>query len=57
MSSDGPSALEFLHSTLRWVEQLEKAPDPSLDTKSVAELKDILIIRIAKLESISLDKE
>jgi hypothetical protein len=50
MSSDGPRALEFLRSTLNWVEQLEKTPDPSLGAKAVAELKEILVARIAKLE-------
>jgi hypothetical protein len=56
MSSDGPGALKFLHTTLSWVEQLERTPDPALDSESVAELKVILIARIAKLESVLLDK-
>jgi hypothetical protein len=50
MGSDGPSTLEFLHSTLAWLDQLEANPDPSLKVESVAELRKLLVARIARHE-------
>jgi hypothetical protein len=36
MRPDGLSALEFLHSTLNWLDQFEQTADPSRDSESVA---------------------
>jgi len=50
MRPGGLSTLEFLHSTLNWLDQLVQTPDPSLDAESVAELRKILVARIARYE-------
>jgi hypothetical protein len=46
----GSETLKFLRSTLQWLEEHEQDPDPMFDAESVAELKEILLSRIAKYE-------
>jgi hypothetical protein len=48
MPHDSPDTLEFFRIELQ---KLERAPEPAMDPTAVADLKRLLVVRIAELET------
>jgi hypothetical protein len=48
MPHDSPDTLEFFRTELQ---KLERAPEPAMDPTAVADLKRLLVVRIAELET------